>query len=175
MIHCVFATEYCARCSKDRAWPISALLGSSLGEWARYGNWGNCIVKTCYVEKIVSKVIITACDHLVVSKMPKKRRKNEENRLFFPKPGFRQSWQKSLGQHCNIQIFLSFLGSLLKQCILFEICLQFSLPPHYIQSWNSENSGYTRPTLFVGWGVRPVWIGKRPRNANVSQDFCPWL
>ena len=24
-------------------------------------------------------------------------------------------------------------------------------------------------------GVGPVWIGKRPRNAQVSQDFCPWL
>ena len=23
--------------------------------------------------------------------------------------------------------------------------------------------------------VGPVWIGKRPRNAKVSQDFCPWL
>ena len=39
--------------------------------------------------------------------------------------------QKSLGQYCNIHIFLSFLGSLLKQCILFEIFLQFSLPPPY--------------------------------------------
>ena len=29
--------------------------------------------------------------------------------------------QKSLGQYCNIHIFLSFFGSLLKQCILFEI------------------------------------------------------
>ena len=29
-------------------------------------------VKTCYVGKIVSKVIIIACDHLLVSKMPKK-------------------------------------------------------------------------------------------------------
>ena len=36
--------------------------------------------------------------------------------------------QKSSGQYCNIHIFLSFLGSLLKQCILFEIFLQFSLP-----------------------------------------------
>ena len=39
--------------------------------------------------------------------------------------------QKSLGQYCNIHIFLSFLGSLLKQCIVFEIFLQFSLPPPY--------------------------------------------
>ena len=39
--------------------------------------------------------------------------------------------QKSLGQYCNIHIFLSFLGSLLKQRIVFEIFLQFSLPPPY--------------------------------------------
>ena len=38
---------------------------------------------------------------------------------------------------CNIHIFLSFLGSLLKQCILFEIFLQFSLPPPYTKL-NSE-------------------------------------
>ena len=39
--------------------------------------------------------------------------------------------QKSLGQHCNMHIFPSFLGSLLQQCIIFEIFLQFSLPPPY--------------------------------------------
>ena len=43
--------------------------------------------------------------------------------------------QKSLGQYYNMHIFLSFLGSLLKQCIIFEIFLHFSLP-HPIQSWN---------------------------------------
>ena len=37
----------------------------------------------------------------------------------------------SLGEYCNIPIFLSFLGSLLKQCILFGIVLQFSFPPPY--------------------------------------------
>ena len=51
--------------------------------------------------------------------------------------------QKSLGQYSNIHIFLSFLGSLIKQCILFEIFLQFSSP-----------TLYTRLTLFVGWGER---------------------
>ena len=60
--------------------------------------------------------------------------------------------QKSLGQSCNIQIFLPFLGSLLKQCILFEILLQFPLPPAYTKLKLGKNSGYTRPTLFVGWG-----------------------
>ena len=29
--------------------------------------------------------------------------------------------QKSLGQYYNMHIFLSFLGSLLKQCIIFEM------------------------------------------------------
>ena len=60
--------------------------------------------------------------------------------------------QKVLGQYCNIHIFLSFLGSLLKQCILFEIFLQFSLPPPYTKLKLGKNSGYMRPTLFVGWG-----------------------
>ena len=38
---------------------------------------------------------------------------------------------KSPGQYCNIHIFLWFLGSLLKHCILFEIFLQFFFPPSY--------------------------------------------
>ena len=70
---------------------------------------------------------------------------------------FFRSWiynpgQKSLGQCCNIHIFLSFLASLLKQYILFEIFLQFSLPPPYRKLKRGKNLGYTRPTLFVGWG-----------------------
>ena len=40
-----------------------------------------------------------------------------------------QSWTNSFGQYCNIHSFLSFLGSLLKQCISFDIFLQFSLLP----------------------------------------------
>ena len=60
--------------------------------------------------------------------------------------------QKSLGQNCNIHIFLSFLGFLLKQCILFEIFLQSSLHPPYTKLKLGKNSGYTRPILFVGWG-----------------------
>ena len=51
-----------------------------------------------------------------------------------------------LAQYCNIHIFLSFLGPLLKPCILFEIFLRFSLPPppHPIQSWNTEKILDTR-------------------------------
>ena len=40
--------------------------------------------------------------------------------------------QTSFGQYCNIHIVVSLLPvSLLKQCIIFEIFLQFSLPPPY--------------------------------------------
>ena len=48
--------------------------------------------------------------------------------------------------------FLSLLGSLIKQGILFEIFLQFSLPPPYIKLKLGKNSGYTLQTLFVGRG-----------------------
>ena len=58
--------------------------------------------------------------------------------------------QKSLGLYCNIHISLSFLPSLLKQYIIFEIFLHFSLPPPYTKLKLGKNSGYTRPTLFVG-------------------------
>ena len=38
---------------------------------------------------------------------------------------------KSLGQYCSVHIFLLFLGSLLKQCSVIKIFLQFSLPTLY--------------------------------------------
>ena len=43
-------------------------------------------------------------------------------------------------QQCSIHIFLSFLGSLLRKCILFEIVLQFSLPPSYTKLKLRKNS-----------------------------------
>ena len=47
------------------------------------------------------------------------------------------------GQYYSIHIFVSFHGSLLKQHILFEIFLQFSLPQPK-QSWNSKKILDTR-------------------------------
>ena len=84
--------------------------------------------------------------------------------------------QKSSGQYCNIHIFLSFLGSLLKQCIFLEIVLQFSLPPPYTKLKLGKNSGYTPPTLFVGWGegLDLCELEKGPET-QVSQDFFLWL
>ena len=54
--------------------------------------------------------------------------------------------QKSLGQYCNVHIFLLFLGSFLKQCSVFEILLQFSLLPPYTKLKHGKSSGYTRLT-----------------------------
>ena len=85
----------------------------------------------------------------------------------FYNPGQKSSWQ-----YCNIHIFLSFLSFLLKQSILFEIFLQFSLPPPYTKLKLGENWGHTRPTLFMGWGEGSACVNwKRPRNAKVSQEF----
>ena len=85
--------------------------------------------------------------------------------------------RKSLGQYCNIHIFLSFLSSLIKQCILFEIFLQFSLPSHYTKLKLGKKFWTHASNIVCGVreGAGPVWIGKRPRNAKVSQDFCSWL
>ena len=58
--------------------------------------------------------------------------------------------QNSSGQYSNIHTFLSFLGSFLKQCIFFEVVLQFSLPLPYTKLKLGKNSGYTPSTLFVG-------------------------
>ena len=48
--------------------------------------------------------------------------------------------------------FCHFSVPSIKQCIIFEIFLQFSLPPPYTKLKLGKNSGYTRSTLFVRWG-----------------------
>ena len=92
--------------------------------------------------------------------MPKGHRKKGENRLFSLKPGFRQSWSRTkvleLGQLCNILFFLSFLGSVIKQCILFEIFLQFFLPPPYTKLKIGKKNLDTRVQLCL-WGEGRGW------------------
>ena len=80
--------------------------------------------------------------------------------------------QKSLGQYRNIHTFLSFLGSLLKQYILFEIFLLFSLPTPYTKLKLGKNSGYMHPTLFVRRrdGLDLCELQNAPET-QVSQDF----
>ena len=84
------------------------------------------------------------------------------------------------------------LGTVL-QCSYFSVISRFPLktvqryqnflavlPPHSIQSWNSEkNSGYPRPTLFVGWGkgldlcvpMMIVWKRGGKKKGNFEPGF----
>ena len=106
--------------------------------------------------------------------MPKKRRKNVENRLFSPQTRIQTILDKSPWDSTAVFIFFCHFSVPSKQWILFKIFLQFSLPPPYTKLNLGENSGYTRPTLIVcgvRGGVGPVCIGKRPRNAKVFQDI----
>ena len=45
------------------------------------------------------------------------------------------------------------MGSLIKQCIVFNIFLQLSLPPPYKNLKLRKNSDYTYPRCGVRWGV----------------------
>ena len=146
---------------------------SSLGEWARYGNWGNYLVKTCYVEKIVSKVIIIACEHLLVSKMPKKRRKNEEKRLSPPKPRFRQSWTKVLGtvlQYSNLSAISRFP---LKTVHPFRNSLAVPPPPSLYKVETRKKFWIHASNIVCGVreGVGPVWIGNAPEMQKCLKTF----
>ena len=73
----------------------------------------------------------------------------------------------------NALFIISFnFCALVKQCIIFENCLQFSMPtlynvktlePFWIQTSNV--------VWGVKWGVGHVWIKKSPTTTNLSQDF----
>ena len=67
--------------------------------------------------------------------------------------------QNPLGQDCNIHIFLSFLASLLKQCIVFEIFWQFSSPPLPlpIQSWKKWEKILDTCIQYCLWGEGRGW------------------
>ena len=69
----------------------------------------------------------------------------------FPKTRIQTILDKSRWDNTAIFIFfLSFLGSLLKRCILLKNLLQFSLSPPYTKLKLEKKSGYTCPTLLVG-------------------------
>ena len=88
-----------------------------------------------------------------------------------------------LGQYCDIHIFLSFVGSLLKQCIPFETLLHFSLPPPYTKLklgriFGCTSSGAHHPDLVQHclWGEGRGWTcvnWKTPQKVKSVQDFCP--
>ena len=98
---------------------------------------------------------------------PKGQEKWRKQTFFYQNQDSDNPGQNSLGQYFNIHIFVSFLGSLLKQCILFEIFLQFCLPPPYTKLKLGKILDTCVQHYLWGegrGGVGPVWIGKRPRN-----------
>ena len=73
--------------------------------------------------------------HVIIYLSPKCLKSIEKVKKtdFFKKQGFRQSWTKVPPDSTAIFIFFCYFSvlSLLKQCSVFEILLQFSLPPSY--------------------------------------------
>ena len=60
--------------------------------------------------------------------------------------------QTSLGQYCNIHIFSVISWFPLKTVHPFQNFLAVLPPPTLYKVETRKNSGYTRPTLCVGWG-----------------------
>ena len=76
-------------------------------------------------------------------------------------------------------IFIFFCHSRfpLKTVHPFRNFLAVLLPPT-LYKVETQKKFWIHPSSIVCWargGVGRPWIGKRPRNAKVSQDFCPWL
>ena len=73
--------------------------------------------------------------HVIIYSSPKclKRVEKVKKTDFFKKQGFRQSWTKVPPDSTAIFIFFCYFSvlSLLKECNVFEILLQFSLPQPY--------------------------------------------
>ena len=72
--------------------------------------------------------------------------------FFPPKPGFRQSWTKVLGTVLQYSYFSVISRFPLKRVHPFRNFLAVIPPPPYTKLKLGKNSGYTRPTLLVGWG-----------------------
>ena len=88
-----------------------------------------------------------------------------------------QSWTKVLGTVMQYSYFFVISGFPHKTVHPLKFSCSFP-SPHPMQSWNSKKILDTciQHCLWgEGRGNGPMWIGKCPRNAKVSQDFCPWL
>ena len=85
-----------------------------------------------------------------------------------------QSWTKVLGTVLQYSYFSRFP---LKTVHLFRNFLAVLPPPTLYKVETRKKFWIHASNIVCGvrGGVGPVWIGKRPRNSNVSQDFCPWL
>ena len=109
---------------------------------------------------------------------------------------FRNLWTSGLD---NLQSWTKVLGTVLRDSYFSVIC---RFPLKTVHPFRNFLALLPPPTLYkvetrktfwihlvrspitltssnivcgVRGGVGPVWIGKRPREEKVSQDFCPWL
>ena len=98
--------------------------------------------------------------------------------------------RRKIGLSVNLQSWTKVLGTVL-QYSYFSVISRFPLKK--VHRFRNFLAVLSLPTLYkvetrkkfwihasnivcgVRGGVGTVWIEKRPRNAKVSQDFCPWL
>ena len=84
--------------------------------------------------------------------------------------------QKSFGQYCKIHIFLSFLCSLLKQCIIFEMFLQFCVSPTLYKVETRKRFWIHASNIICGvrGGVVDLYeLEKAPKTRKCPKTFCP--
>ena len=88
-----------------------------------------------------------------------------------------QSWTKVLGTVLQYSYFSVISRFPLKTVHPFRNFLAVLPPPTLYKVETRKKFWIHASNIVCGvrGGVGPVWIGKRPRNSNVSQDFCPWL
>ena len=88
---------------------------------------------------------------------------------------FLQSWTKVLRTVLQYSYFSVISRFPLKTVNPFRNSLAVLPPPtlHKIETRKKFWTHASNIVCGVRGGVGPVWIGKRPRNAKVSQDFCP--
>ena len=104
--------------------------------------------------------------------------KVEKTDIFFQKPGVRQSWTKILGTVMRYSYIPVICGFPNKTVHPFRNFLPvFCLPPATATLYKVETRKkfWIHASNFicgVRGGVGPVCIGKRSRNAQVSQDCC---
>ena len=88
-----------------------------------------------------------------------------------------QSWTKILGTVLQYSYFCVISQFPLKTVHPFRNFLAVLPPPtlYKVETWKKFRTHASNIVCGVRGGVRHSSIGKRPRNAKVFQDFCPWL
>ena len=82
-----------------------------------------------------------------------------------------QSWTKVLGRAMQYSFFFVILGSLIKQCILFEINFSCSSPPTLYKVEIQKKFWIHASNIVCGvrGGVGPVWIGNAQKCKSVAR------